>query len=79
MTTISISKDLDRQIKPLLRMFNYASEEEFAREALEDKVLQLRKGMFFTLTDDIRQALRRKGITVEQIVAEFERRQVSPI
>ena len=62
-----------RDIKPLLPILGFENEEEFAKDAIEEKVLNIRKELFFSITNDIKLALKKKGIKIEQIIDEFEK------
>ena len=69
---ITFSVKTERDIKMVADEFGYNSEEEFVEEAVNEKILELKKQVFFSITDQIAAALRSKGITVKQMLEEFE-------
>lgn len=69
---IKFSEKTEKDIKMIVNEFGFDSEEEFVEEAVTEKILELKKQIFFNITDQIGAALRSKGITVKQMLKEFE-------
>ena len=60
MSTLAIQSYLPVDYKRLVKEFGY-SEKEFVAEAVEDKLLELKKLQFFAISEDIKKGLKRKG------------------
>ena len=69
---ITFSEKTEKDIKMIVDEFGFDSEEEFVEEAVAEKILELKKQIFFNISDQIGAALRSKGITAKQILKEFE-------
>lgn len=70
--TIKITKRLIPQISAALAEMGYEDEESFVQMAIEDKLLELRKGKFYQITDKIREGLRIKGISIGDVYKDFK-------
>lgn len=68
---IIFSEETEKDMKMIVDEFGFNSEEEFVKEAVAEKILDMKKQIFFTATDQIGAALRFRGITVRQILKEF--------
>ncbi|MEK7172859.1 MAG: hypothetical protein AAB740_02690 [Patescibacteria group bacterium] len=62
-TTLGIKKEH----KVLIRDFGY-SEKEFIVEAVQEKLLALKKFHFFAISEKIRMGLKKKGVKPEEIL-----------
>ena len=62
-TTLGIKKEH----KILIRNFGY-SEREFIAEAVQEKLLALKKFQFFAISEKIRRGLKKKGVKSEDIL-----------
>ncbi len=62
-TTLGIKKEH----KVLIRDFGY-SEKEFIAEAVQEKLLELKKLQFFAISEKIRRGLKKKGVKPEDIL-----------
>jgi hypothetical protein len=69
---ITLSEKTEKDIKMIVEEFGFGSEEEFVEEAVAEKILELKKQIFFNITDQVGAALRSKGITAKQMLKEFE-------
>lgn len=65
--TLQIKKEL----RDLIKEFGY-SEKEFVSEAIKDKLRELRKLQFFSISEKIRKGLKKKGIKPEDILKEIK-------
>jgi predicted AAA+ superfamily ATPase len=52
--------------------FGFDSKEEFIKEAVAEKILELKKQIFSNVTDQVGAALRSEGIITKQMLKEFE-------
>ena len=62
-----------KEIHKIGMQFGFRDEEEFVREAVSEKILQLKKRIFFSLTDQVRLKAESKCITTDKIIENFER------
>ena len=69
---ITFSEKTEKDIKMIVDEFGFNSEEEFVEEAVAEKILELKKQIFFNITDQVGAALKSKRITVNQMLEEFE-------
>ncbi|KYK33945.1 MAG: hypothetical protein AYK19_12650 [Theionarchaea archaeon DG-70-1] len=69
---ITFSEKTEKDIKMIVDEFGFDSEEEFVEEAVAEKILELKKQIFFNITNQVGAALRSKRITVKQMLEEFE-------
>jgi len=70
---IKFSEKIEKDIKMVMDEFGFDSENEFVEEAVSEKILELKKQIFFNITDQIATGLRSKGVSAKQILDEFER------
>ena len=70
---IKFSEKTEKDIKMVIDEFGFDSENEFVEEAVSEKILELKKQIFFNITDQIATSLRSKGVSAKQILDEFER------
>jgi len=70
---IKFSEKTEKDIKMVMDEFGFDSENEFVEEAVSEKILELKKQIFFNITDQIAIGLRSKGVSAKQILDEFER------
>ncbi len=70
---VSISKELEPEVKALVLALKFKSMEEFVNRAIRDKILEIRKGRFIEITNRVAEGLRKKGIREEEIMVEFEK------
>jgi ribosomal protein S8 len=70
---VKISSKMKREILDFLKDFGYKSEKEFIEDAILHRILELKKLDFLIRTEKIKKAMRKKGITEEEILRDFER------
>ena len=63
--------EIKRKSRDLIKEFGY-SEREFIAEAIRDKLMELRKLQFFSISEKIRKGLKKKGIKPEDILKEIK-------
>ncbi len=69
---ITFSEKTEKDIRMIVDEFGFNSEEEFVEEAVAEKILELKKQIFFSITDQVGAALKSKRITVKQMLEEVE-------
>ncbi len=72
-TSVVLPARTIKEIHKIGMQFGFRNEEEFVREAVSEKILQLKKRIFFSLTDQVRLKAESKGITTDKILENFER------
>jgi len=60
-----------KNFRELIKSLGYESEEEFIKEAVEEKIIELRKKAFFEISDKVKEALVKKGISEKDILFAF--------
>ncbi|MBT4805188.1 hypothetical protein HON71_03375 [Candidatus Woesearchaeota archaeon] len=73
-TTFNISDELLPSVNSIVKEFNFESKEEFFQEAVRDKVLELKKKLFFQGSNKIAENLNKKKIKEKDILNEFNKR-----
>lgn len=68
----AISKKVEKDAEKAAEEWKFSSKEEFIEEAVEERILRLKEHEFKERTDKIKEKLREKGITEEQILNDFE-------
>ncbi|PKP57688.1 MAG: hypothetical protein CVT89_04115 [Candidatus Altiarchaeales archaeon HGW-Altiarchaeales-2] len=71
--TINIPKDLEIVLNHIVEKFGFKSKQEFVEAATKEKVLEMKKRLFFEISDEIAEGLRKRGISEEEILEEFEK------
>lgn len=62
---------LPKEIEKATKEFGFASKEEFISQAIREKILELKKIKFFSISEKIREGLLKKGINPEKLLREF--------
>ncbi len=70
--TAQIPSDLTSEVNFIVQEFGFQNKEEFVQEAIRDKVLELRKLRFFSVTDTLAANLKKKNISEQEILKHFE-------
>jgi len=73
MAIIAISDELVHQAKLLAARAGYSTLESLIEEAIRQKLIQLQAEESQLLTQQIRDKMQEKGISEEEILADFER------
>jgi len=73
MRTITLSDSLAKEIHRVARKCGYAEEKQFIEDILKEKVLEYKRDMFMKGVADIQPKLAAKGVTEDEIIADFER------
>lgn len=61
-----------RIVKELSKELDLKDQNEFVRRAVEDKILDLRRAAFFSVSDRVAGGLRRKGLRAADILRKFK-------
>jgi metal-responsive CopG/Arc/MetJ family transcriptional regulator len=72
-TMVELPEETAREVDRLGRQFGFKDEREFIKDAVNEKILQLKKRLFISATDEVRRELERKEISIEEILGDFER------
>jgi len=73
MRTILLSDSLSKEIDNVAREFGYTEEKQFIEDMLKEKILEYKRQMFMKGVADIQRKLAAKGVTEDEIIADFER------
>jgi metal-responsive CopG/Arc/MetJ family transcriptional regulator len=73
MPTILLSDSLSKEINKVAREFGYMEEKQFIEDMLKEKILEYKRQMFMKGVANIRRKLAVKGLTEDEIIADFER------
>ncbi len=73
MPAILLSDSLLKEINKVAREFGYTEEKQFIEDMLKEKILDCKRQMFMKGVADIRRKLAVKGLTEDEIIADFER------
>ncbi|ODS38137.1 MAG: hypothetical protein A7316_00080 [Candidatus Altiarchaeales archaeon WOR_SM1_86-2] len=71
--TISISDEMEEGISNIMSKFGFESKRDFIEVATRDKILELKKRIFFELSNEIARGLNKSGVEEEEILEEFEK------
>jgi len=64
---MDITLGIKKEHKVLIKDFGY-SEREFIAEAVQEKLLALKKFQFFAISEKIRKGLKKKGVKPEEVL-----------
>ena len=73
MRTILLSDSLSKEIDKVAQEFGYTEEKQFIEDMLKEKILEYKRQMFMKGVADIQRKLAAKGVTEDEIIADFER------
>lgn len=68
---VTVLAESKKNFREVIESFGYESEDEFLKEAVEDKILELKKKSFFEISDRVKDALIKKGILEKDILKAF--------
>ena len=61
-----------KRMEETIKEFGYSSKKEFFEETIREKLRELRKLQFFSISEKIRKGLAKKGIKPEDILKEIK-------
>lgn len=67
-TPTKLKHDLTRTV----REFGYQSEHDFVADAIEHRILTLKRARFSERVEDIRKAMKKKGLSEAEILKDFD-------
>jgi len=73
MRTILLSDSLVKEIHKIAREIGYTEEKQFIEDVLKEKLSEYKRQLFMKGVADIQRNLAVKGITEDEIIADFER------
>ena len=73
MHTIVLSDSLAKEIHSVARELGYTEEKQFVEDTLKEKLLECRRQLFVKGTAGIKRKIVLRGLTEDEIIADFER------
>ncbi len=73
MRTIILSDSLAKEIHNVAQELGYTEEKQFIEDMLKEKVLEYKRQLFMKGVADIQRKIAVKGVTEDEIIANFER------
>lgn len=70
---VKLSPKIKREIPSTIKDYGYDDEEEFIKDALRHRILELKKIDFLLKTEEIRKKMKERGLTEEDILVDFEK------
>lgn len=64
---------IKKELPGVIKEYGYKSKKEFIEDALLHRVLELKKMEFLFQVKKIREAMKKKGVTEEEILEDFEK------
>ena len=73
MHTITLPDSLAKEIHSVAQELGYAGEAQFVEDTLKEKVLECKRQLFTKGVTDVQRKIALKGVTEDEIIADFER------
>ncbi len=73
-TTVTIPEEISPAIDQVISEFGFNTKEEFVQEAIRDKVIMLKKKLFFSGSDKVAEQLHQEGIAEKDILDDFHKK-----
>jgi hypothetical protein len=70
---LKLSPKIKGEIFDVLRKYGYGSEKDFIEDAVARRILELRKADFLLKVKEIRERMKKKKITEDEILRDFDR------
>lgn len=70
---IKISPKTKKELQETMRDYGYKTEKDFIEDSIWHRILELKRISFSTLTREIREKMRAKGVTEEEILEDFDK------
>ena len=71
--TYKVKKSLDKTITEITEEYGYKSKEAFMEDALEHRILDLKKSRFLSKVGSITDKLKKKGLAEAEILRDFDK------
>ncbi len=72
-TVFALPENDIREIRKIASKIGFKNEEEFIKEAVEEKILKFKRLLFTEITTDVRKGLEKKRVKQEDVLQDFER------
>lgn len=72
-TVFALPENDIREIRKIASKIGFKNEEEFIKEAVEEKILEFKRLLFTEITTDVRKGLEKKRVKQEDVLQDFER------
>lgn len=69
---VKLSPRIKKEVFDILGKYGYESEKDFIEDALKRRILELKKTDFLLKVKEIKKGMRKKKITEEEILRDFE-------
>jgi len=63
---------IEKESQDIIKEFGYLGKEDFIKEAIREKLMELRKLQFFLISEKIRRGLEKKGLEPKDILKEIK-------
>jgi SOS response regulatory protein OraA/RecX len=70
---LKLSPKIKDEIVDILKKYGYESEKDFIEDAVARRILELKKADFLLKVKEIRERMKKKKITEEEILRDFNR------
>jgi len=70
---LKLSPKIKGEILDILRKYGYKSEKDFVEDALKRRILELKRADFLLKVKEIRERMKKRKITEEEILRDFDR------
>lgn len=72
-----LRKDIRKAAEEMAEEWGFSSVDEFINQAVEERILELKKHTFIERSDKIKEGLSKKGISEKDILKSFEEKRSS--
>jgi len=70
---LKLSPKIKGEILDILRKYGYESEKDFVEDALKRRILELKRAEFLLKVKEIKEKMKKKRVTEEEILKDFDR------
>ena len=71
--TVDIPVEMEEGLNSIIGKFGFESKQNFIEVATRDKILDLKKQMFFEVSSEVARGLKKAGIKEQEILEDFEK------
>ncbi|MGM0510838.1 MAG: hypothetical protein ACQESD_06920 [Thermoplasmatota archaeon] len=72
-----LRKDIQKAAEKIADEWGFSSVDDFINEAVEERIIELKKHEFVERTDKIKEELKKKGLSGKDVLKDFEERRSS--
>lgn len=69
--TVRLSTQLQKAISPWIKEYGYDTAQDFVEDAIQHRLLELKKGQFLEHTKTVKKALHKQKLTEADILKDF--------